>query len=60
MTEEEAKKALFQVHYEYMMHTPQEREKLYNEYIEKRNQIKRELAIAIMSRREKEINLNIK
>ena len=37
MTEEEAKKALFQVHYEYMMHPPKERLELYNEYQENNN-----------------------
>ena len=44
MTEEEARKALFQIHYEYMMHTPNERLKLYDEYQKKRSEIKKELA----------------
>ena len=44
MTEEEARKALFQVHYEYMMNTPQKRLELYDEYQEKRRKIKHELA----------------
>lgn len=44
MTEEEAKRELFKVHYEYMMHTPKERLGLYDEYIQKRNIIKSELA----------------
>lgn len=44
MTEDEAKKALFQVHYDYMMHSPKERLKLYDEYQRKRNEIKKALA----------------
>ena len=44
MTEEEAKSALFKIHQEYMKHTPKERLKLYDEYKEKRNQIKEALS----------------
>lgn len=44
MTEEEARKALFQIHYEYMMHSPKERLELYDEYKHKRDIIKKELA----------------
>lgn len=44
MTEEEAKSALFKIHQEYMKHSPKERLKLYNEYREKRNQIKEALS----------------
>lgn len=44
MTEEEAKEALFKINLEYMKHTPEERLKLYDEYIENRNIIKKELA----------------
>lgn len=54
MTEEEAKKALFELHYEYMKHTPKERLKLYEEYKEKRNKIKE----ALIS--QKQISLKIK
>ena len=54
MTEEEAKKALFKLHYEYMKHTPKERLKLYEEYKEKRNKIKE----ALIS--QKQISLKIK
>lgn len=54
MTEDEAKKALFEVHYEYMMHTPKERLKLYDEYQKKRSEIKRELAKMYMSQKEKQ------
>ena len=43
MTEDEAKKALFQVHYDYIMNTPKERDEIYDEYIAKRNYIKKEL-----------------
>lgn len=41
MTEQEAKEALFKIHYEYMMHTPKERLELYDEYQRKRNEIKK-------------------
>lgn len=57
MTEEEAKKALFDLHFEYMMHPPKEREKLYEEYIQKRGEIKKELTRLIMERREKELKI---
>ena len=57
MTEEEAKKALFDLHFEYMMHTHKERLALYDEYQEKRNKIKKELAKAMLERREKELKI---
>lgn len=57
MTEQEAKDALFKLHFEYMMHTPKEREKLYDEYIEKRGKIKKELAMLMMERRQKELKI---
>lgn len=37
MTEDEAKQALFQINYEYMKHTPEERLKLYDGYKKKEN-----------------------
>ena len=43
MTEEEAKVALFKVHTEYMSHTPKERLRLYDEYRNKRAEIKKAL-----------------
>lgn len=55
MTEEEAKKALFQINFEYMMHTPNERLELYDEYIEKRAEVRRQLTNAIMEKKEKNI-----
>ncbi len=55
MTEDEAKRALFQIHYEYMTHTPKERLALYDEYQEKRREIKKELAKFIMERKEEEL-----
>jgi len=55
MTEDEAKKALFQVHYEYMMHTPKERELLYDEYQEKRAKIRHELAKVLMEKKMEEL-----
>lgn len=47
MTEEEAKKALFQIHYEYMLNPPKIRLKLYDEYQRKRNEIKEALAASM-------------
>lgn len=44
MTEEEAKQALFKIHYEYMKHSPKERLELYDKYQEDRKRIKSELA----------------
>lgn len=58
MTEEEAKTALFKLHYEYMKHTPKERLKLYDEYKEQRNKIKEALASLIMN--QKQVELKIK
>ena len=55
MTEEEARKALFQVHYEYMMHPPKERLKLYDEYKKKRDEIKHELAKTKWENKEKQL-----
>lgn len=55
MTEEEAKKALFQIHYNYMMHSPKERALLYPEYQRQRNEIKKELSKAILESREESI-----
>ena len=46
MTEQEAKDALFKLHFEYMTHTPKERAELYQEYIEKRAKIHKALAEA--------------
>ncbi len=56
MTEEEARKALFQVHYEYMMHPPKERLQLYEDYQRKRSEIKKELAKVILERKQEEKN----
>ena len=43
MTELESKQALFQLHQEYMTHTPEERIELYDEYKRKRDEIKEAL-----------------
>lgn len=43
MTEEEARTALFELHFEYMTHSSKERLKLYDEYRAKRNQIMEQL-----------------
>ena len=54
MTEQEAKEALFKLHFEYMSHTPKERLTLYDEYQEKRNQIKKALALLKLEKLENE------
>ena len=51
MTEEESKNALFKLHQEYMKHSPKERLKLYDEYIEKRNIIKESLCGLVTSKK---------
>ena len=48
MTEEEARNALFKIHYEYMKNPPKKRLELYDEYQEKRRQIKDELSRVIL------------
>ena len=55
MTEEEAKKALFDLHYEYMMHGPNERLELYEEYKSKRAEIKKQLTLLMVERHTKEL-----
>ena len=55
MTEDEAKKALFRINAEYMMHTPKERLALYDEYQEKRGLIRKQLAEFVMERKEEEL-----
>ena len=45
-TEEEARKALFDLNFEYMSNPPEVRKKLYPEYAEKRERIKKALAHA--------------
>lgn len=51
MTEDESRKALFQLHYNYMSHPPKERLKLYDEYKRQREEIRKELARAIIERK---------
>lgn len=51
MTEEKSKEALFELHQEYMTHTPEERTKLYEDYQKRRNEIKSELLEFIKSKR---------
>lgn len=46
MTEQEAKEALFKLHFEYMSHTSKERLVLYNQYQEKRSEIRQALAMS--------------
>ena len=52
MTEEEARDALFKIHWEYMKHSPKERLELYDEYIENRKRIKKELAKLIFEKKQ--------
>ncbi len=54
MTEEEAKKALFQIHYEYMTYPPSERLEHYDEYREKRATIRKALVQLILNKKEEE------
>lgn len=46
MTEQEAKEALFKLHFEYMSHTPKERLTLYDAYQKNRSEIRQALAMA--------------
>lgn len=54
MTEQEAKEALFKIHFWYMSHPPKERIKIENEYQEKRNAVKKELARLFLEKKEME------
>lgn len=56
MSEQEAKKALFNLTLEYMSHKPKERKKLYPKYIEERNKIKKELTKTIFEKKQAELN----
>lgn len=51
MNEQEAKKALFDLTREYMSHKPRERKKLYNKYINDRNEIKKALTRTIVEQK---------
>ena len=55
MTEQEAKDALFKLHFEYMTNEPKKRLALYDEYQRKRSEIKKLLAQAIIEKKESEI-----
>lgn len=52
MTEKEARDALFQLHFDYMMHPPKERLKLYDEYQKKRGEIRAELTKLILEQKQ--------
>ena len=54
MTEEEAKKALFKLNFDYMMLPPKERELKYKEYQENRAIIRQALIKTILEQKEKE------
>lgn len=56
MTEKEARDALFKLHEEYMLHTPDERLNLYDEYKQKRAEIRKQLATFISERIKSENN----
>ena len=55
MTEEQARTALFELHFEYMTHSPKERLKLYDEYREKRSKIREELTKYIVEKKESNV-----
>lgn len=54
MTEQEAKEALFKLHFEYMSHPPKKRLKLYDKYQEERTKIKKALAMSKIEKLENE------
>ena len=55
MTEEEARQALFDLHFNYMKHPPKERLELYDEYREKRAEIREELTKLMLEKKMEEI-----
>ena len=57
MTEEEARNALFQLHFEYMIHSPKERLKLYDEYREKRAKIRQALIETLLEQKENNVKI---
>ncbi|MDO4963547.1 MAG: hypothetical protein Q4E75_05595 [bacterium] len=57
MTEEEAKKALFDLNYEYMSHSPKERLILYDDYRKKRAEIRNALKDFVCGKVESEKKL---
>lgn len=57
MTEEEARNALFQLHFEYMSHPPKERLDLYEEYKKRRQEIRTELASLMLEKKQKELKI---
>ncbi len=50
MTEEEAKKELFKLNFEYMSNDPKKRVELYDDYIAKRNEIKKKLSDMLLKK----------
>lgn len=52
MTEQEAKDALFKLHFEYITKPPKERLKVYDEYIAQRRLIQKELSRVKMEKLE--------
>ena len=57
MTEEEARKALFELHFNHMKLNPNERKAKEAEYQQKRAIIRHELAKTMIERKEKEIKI---
>lgn len=55
MTEEEARQALFDLHFNYMKNPPKVRLKLYDEYREEREKIRTELKRIMFEKRQEEI-----
>ena len=54
MTEEEVKKALYELRLNYMLQGHKQKEETYDEYIKKLNILRHELAKLVLERREKE------
>lgn len=59
MTEQEAKKALFDLTLDYMSHKPKERKKLYPKYIEDRNEIKKQLSEMVLKKKREELSKSL-
>lgn len=47
MSEEESKLALFNINHDYMQNPPAVRKKIYKDYVEKRNEVKRKLIVFV-------------
>lgn len=57
MTEDEARDALFKLHFDYITHPPKERLILYEEYKKRRQEIRTELANLMLEKKQKELKI---